>query len=118
VYPTTPRMSAYPPLPVNTQKVKSWGPKTAAARAIGAANAAPSTATDRQRRTRHTRNTSGRSVTAAVCLVSVASPRVAPAAAGRRRMPSSIAAVMTGSMNTSKLAACASAGRNAVAASR
>ena len=111
-------MSAYPPLPVNTQKVKSWGPKTAAARTIGAANAAPSAATDRQRRTRQARNTSGRSVTAAVCFVSVASPSVAPAAAGRRRMPSSIAAVMTGSMNTSKFAACASAARNAVAASR
>ena len=77
-------MSAYPPLPVNTQKVKSWGPKTAAARTIGAANAAPSAATERQRRTRHARNASGSSVTAAVCLVSVASASVAPAAAGRR----------------------------------
>ena len=71
-----------------------------------------------RRGARHASQTSGNSVVAAVCFASVATASVAPAAAGRRRTPSTIAAVINGSMNTSKFVAWASWGRNAVAASR
>ena len=58
------------------------------------------------------------SATAAVCFVSVASASATPLAGVRRRAANTNAAVISGSMNTSKFAASASCGKNADAARR
>ena len=105
-------------MPVNTQKKKSWNPISAATTRIGTANEIPSNTTPRVRRTRQASHASGNRVVAAVCFASVATASVAPATACRRRIPKIMAAVNSGSMKTSKFAACASSGRNAVAAKR
>ena len=53
---------------------------------------------------------------APVCFASVASATAAPAATPRPRRANRIAAVIDGSMNTSKFAACPSCGANATIA--
>ena len=92
-------------MPVNTQKKKSLQPNSAAAMAMGRTKAAPSRRTPVARSRRHARYASGSIVVAATCLASVAPAAARPAPALRPRSASNTAAHISGSMNTSKLAA-------------